>query len=232
MSEIQFLPSPNYEPRRVGAKPEMIIIHHTGTQNAQEAAQVYLNQTEDKEAGRISPHYMIDKDGNIARFVDEENRAWHAGLSYWRGERDINSCSIGIELVNGGSENGYDPYPDEQMDSLAVLCRDIINRHNISPENVLGHSDIAPGRKTDPGRLFDWKWLAAQGVGLWPEEIDGKLGSVHKALLDIGYDPETPFNVLLTTFQLHYAQEALYLPIREGVEITRRRMAGLIKEIS
>ncbi len=231
MVDIVFRPSPNFEPRPGGVRPEMIIMHYTGTYSGEEAAAYYLNNTTDSKAGRISPHYMIDRDGTVTRFVDDSMRAWHAGRSYWRGERDINSRSIGIELVNPGHELGYEPFPDTQMHSLIFLCKKIMHLHDIKAENVLGHSDVAPGRKKDPGELFDWRRLAGEGVGIWPEDIHGEAVDMDTALIALGYDPETDFEDRLHAFRQHYAPEAFGCGGMEEGGLSRRRMAGLILKI-
>ncbi|MCB9988560.1 MAG: N-acetylmuramoyl-L-alanine amidase [Rhodospirillales bacterium] len=150
-------PSPNYGERREGAQPGMIVIHYTGMKTAQDA----LDRMCDP-AAEVSAHYMVDEDGTVYQLVDEGKRAWHAGASEWQGISDVNSHSIGIELVNPGHEWGYRAFPPEQMEALAQLCQDIMVRHEI--RWVLGHADVAPGRKQDPGELFDWQWLADNDI--------------------------------------------------------------------
>ncbi|MCB1650820.1 MAG: N-acetylmuramoyl-L-alanine amidase [Alphaproteobacteria bacterium] len=149
--------SPNFEGRAEGQAPSMILIHYTGMQTGREALERLCDP-----AAKVSAHYVIEEDGRIFALVSEDKRAWHAGVSCWEGQTDINSLSIGIELVNPGHEWGYRPFPPAQMQSLAALCKDIMARHEI--KTVLGHSDVAPDRKQDPGELFDWAWLAAQGI--------------------------------------------------------------------
>ena len=156
-------PSPNYNDRKNGALPSMIIVHYTGMPTAQGA----LDRLCDPDA-QVSAHYLIEKDGTLWQLVDEEKRAWHAGVSYWEGQRDINSLSIGIELENGGHEIGYEPFPDAQVQALMDLCRDIQARHDIAPDNVIGHEHIAPDRKMDPGPTFPWQVLADAGIATWP----------------------------------------------------------------
>ncbi len=155
--EIKKLPSPNFGERRDGARPSIIVIHSTGMKTAQEALERMCDP-----AAEVSAHYCIDEDGTVYELVDETMRAWHAGVSEWRGITDVNSHSIGIELVNPGHEWGYREFPPEQMESLVDLCKSIMARHEI--KWVLGHSDIAPGRRRDPGELFDWQWMADAGV--------------------------------------------------------------------
>ena len=171
-------PSPNCDVRKRGVNVDMLVLHYTGMDNAQVALERLRNP-----ATKVSAHYMIDEDGTIYALVDENLRAWHAGVSCWAGQRDINSCSIGIELVNPGHEYGYRPFPEKQGDALVRLAEDIVSRHAIPAHRVLGHSDVAPSRKRDPGELFDWNGLARAGIGLWPEEI-----SDSPILQDFGYD--------------------------------------------
>ena len=162
---IRDIPSPNRDPRPAGVAIDTVVIHYTGMRSAAEA----LARLCDPEA-KVSAHYCIDEDGSVTRLVPEELRAWHAGVSSWRGDSDINGRSIGIELVNPGHEYGYRPFPEAQMAALIALLRDILRRHPIPPSRILGHSDVAPARKTDPGELFDWARLARAGIGLWPDE--------------------------------------------------------------
>lgn len=161
---IRDIPSPNREARPDGVAIDTLLIHYTGMKSAAEA----LARMCDPKAA-VSAHYVVDEDGSIARLVPEDLRAWHAGVSSWRGETNINDRSIGIELVNPGHEFGYRPFPEPQMAAFIALARDIIGRHPIAASRVLGHSDVAPGRKQDPGELFDWARLARAGVGLWPD---------------------------------------------------------------
>jgi N-acetylmuramoyl-L-alanine amidase len=160
--------SPNHDNRGdvIAGTPriDMLVLHYTGMQSAESA----LDRLCDPEA-QVSAHYLIEEDGAIWRLVPEERRAWHAGVSYWLGENGLNAVSIGIEIVNPGHEWGYRPFPEPQMHAVEALCRDIIGRRRIPAHRVVGHSDIAPTRKTDPGELFDWRRLARAGIGLWPE---------------------------------------------------------------
>ncbi len=161
-------PSPNFDSRD-GQTIDMLVLHYTGMPTAREA----LDRLCDAQA-KVSAHYVVDEDGTIYQLVAEENRAWHAGVSAWRGHSNINQRSIGIEIVNRGHEFGYHPFPVEQMKSVAALCKGVVSRHAIPKRNVVGHSDVAPTRKEDPGELFDWKMLATQKIGLWPRELRGK----------------------------------------------------------
>lgn len=152
-------PSPNYDERTLPVS--MIVLHYTGMQTAQAA----IDRLRDPEA-KVSAHYLVAEDGTILRMVDEEKRAWHAGKSRWRGIEDVNSASIGIEIVNPGHEFGYRPFLEEQIDALIPLVADITARHGITRGNVVGHSDIAPTRKQDPGELFPWSRLAKLRLAL------------------------------------------------------------------
>ena len=162
MLKITPLPSPNFDSRE-GQGIDMLVLHYTGMKTAQEA----LDRLCDP-AAKVSAHYVVDEDGTIYRLVAEENRAWHAGVSSWRGANNVNQRSIGIEIVNPGHEFGYRAFPKVQMEAVAALCKGILSRHAIAAHNVVAHSDIAPVRKEDPGELFDWKGLAELGIGLWP----------------------------------------------------------------
>ena len=164
-------PCLNHEPRSEGAQVDMLVLHYTGMESPEAA----LDRLCDP-AQKVSAHYMIDEDGSVFRLVPEERRAWHAGLACWRGDRDINDRSIGIELANPGHDLGYRPFPEEQMAAVERLAREILDRRAIPPERVLGHSDVAPARKCDPGELFDWARLARAGVGLWPPDFDTAAG--------------------------------------------------------
>ncbi|MBL4613774.1 MAG: N-acetylmuramoyl-L-alanine amidase, partial [Magnetovibrio sp.] len=154
--------SPNFDDRATGLPIDMLVLHYTGMQTCEAA----LERLCDKDA-MVSAHYLIDEEGTVHRLVDEDKRAWHAGLAWWRGAMDVNGRSIGIELVNPGHEFGYRDFPDAQMTALEGLTSAIIKRHPIPPQNVVGHADTAPARKQDPGELFDWQRLAEFGVGLW-----------------------------------------------------------------
>lgn len=155
--------SANHGPRPDGMTVDMLLLHYTGMRSAEEA----LTRLCDP-ASEVSAHYLIDEGGAIYRLVDEGRRAWHAGLAFWAGETDINSRSIGVEIANPGHEFGYRAFPEIQMRALKGLCLDILSRHPIPARRVLGHSDVAPGRKEDPGELFDWAGLAEAGIGVWP----------------------------------------------------------------
>lgn len=157
-------PSPNFGPRRDGKRVTTLILHYTGMENG-EAAEALLASPESE----VSAHYVVHEDGRIVQMVPESERAWHAGKSFWQGETDINSCSIGIEIVNQGPHGDFPDFPDAQIEGVIALCRDICARHSIRPERVLAHSDIAPSRKIDPGEKFPWAWLHRAGIGHWVE---------------------------------------------------------------
>lgn len=152
-------PSPNFDERALPIS--MIVLHYTGMQDAASA----IAQLANPEA-KVSAHYVVTEDGQIIRMVAEDKRAWHAGRSHWRGVTDINSASIGIEIVNPGHELGYRPFPDEQIDALIPLVAEIMATYHITRGNVVGHSDIAPARKRDPGELFPWGRLARHRLAL------------------------------------------------------------------
>ena len=175
----------------------MLVIHYTGMQSAGAALERLCDP-----GSEVSAHYLIDEAGEIFALVDEENRAWHAGVSSWRGEANVNSRSIGIELVNPGHEFGYRAFPEAQMAALVDLAKGILSRWPIPPRNVVGHSDVAPRRKEDPGELFDWRRLAENGIGLWPEPGAGE-GDEAALLAAYGYETED-LSASLTAFQRHF----------------------------
>ena len=207
MRRIVESPSPNHDQRPAGKAIDILLLHYTGMRDA-EAARQRLRDP----AAKVSSHYLIEEDGLIHRLVDESRRAWHAGVSYWAGERDINGISIGIELVNPGHDFGYRTFPQPQMAALIELGRDILGRHPIPAARVLGHSDVAPSRKIDPGELFDWHALAGAGIGLWPAPAPGPadLASVQRALARYGYEVEPSGELdaatsdALQAFQRHF----------------------------
>jgi N-acetylmuramoyl-L-alanine amidase len=164
-------PSPNIGPRKAGKRPSILLLHYTGMKDADKAIDWLCDPR-----SKVSCHYLIDVDGRITQMVDEDMRAWHAGQSSWKGEHDINSCSIGIEIQNEGHVHGYPDFPGEQMDAVIALCRDIIDRWNMRPEHVLAHSDVAPHRKIDPGEKFDWRKLHRAGIGHWVKPSPIKSG--------------------------------------------------------
>lgn len=187
-------PSPNHGPRRGGTRVDMLVLHYTGMKTLEGA----LGRLCDPKAA-VSAHYLVARDGRVFRLVDERRRAWHAGVSCWAGERDVNGRSIGIELENPGNR----AYPKKQIQALVLLARGILKRHRIPKHRVLGHSDVAPRRKIDPGEKFPWRALAKAGVGYWPElarmarakskprtKIVPDITAVQRALAALGYEIE------------------------------------------
>ncbi|MDR2925442.1 MAG: N-acetylmuramoyl-L-alanine amidase [Azoarcus sp.] len=193
-ASAQWEPSPNFGPR----KANYVVLHHTSSDTLARARATLTNPLTE-----VSSHYLIDRDGRVLQLVDENQRAWHAGESHWGGHSDMNSASIGIELVN----NGREPFASAQVNSLLALLSDIQKRHKIPRANFLGHADVAPGRKTDPSGLFPWRQLASSGFGLWceppfelpPESFDAFLG-----LAALGYDMRDPFRAI-SAFKLHFS---------------------------
>jgi N-acetylmuramoyl-L-alanine amidase len=228
-------PSPNVEPRAGNAKPDILLLHYTGMKSA-EAACAWLCDPR----SRVSCHYLIDESGRITQLVDEESRAWHAGESFWQGEHDINSRSIGIEIHHPGHGHDHD-FPVAQMQAVTALSRDIVRRHAIRPERVLAHSDVAPARKIDPGERFDWRMLHRAGVGHWiePTPLDHTgavpaIGEVQAMLARYGYGVETTGNLdaqtktVLRAFQRHFRQARVDgLPDASTVATLSRLLAAL-----
>lgn len=208
MPAIERHPSPNHDARRPGQAVEILLLHYTGMPSAQAA----LERLCDPSA-KVSAHYLIDEDGRVLQLVEEERRAWHAGLAEWRGRADVNARSIGVELVNPGHEWGYRAFPAAQTASLVALARGILARHPIPARQVLGHSDVAPLRKEDPGELFDWAGLAAAGVGLWPGGAAAAApdeAEARQALASFGYGYlEEDFAAVLRAFQRHFRPESV-----------------------
>ena len=181
--------SPNFDTRKLSVS--MVVLHYTGMKTATEA----LDRLTDPQA-KVSAHWVVAEDGQIIRLVDEANRAWHAGKSWWRGITDVNSASIGIEIVNPGHEFGYRPFPDSQMAAVESLVAAALKTYPIHPANVVGHSDIAPARKDDPGELFDWPRLARAGLAVPTPSarIDPNWNDTGTlaALARYGYDTSDP----------------------------------------
>jgi N-acetylmuramoyl-L-alanine amidase len=156
------IPSPNFGERNKGLVPDMIVLHYTGMPDPEGAIARLCSAGTD-----VSAHYIVLEDGRIVQTVPEAKRAWHAGVGFWAGEEDINSCSIGIEIINRGHDWGYPDFPSRQIAAVTALCRGIMLRHDLQPHRVLGHSDVSPSRKKDPGEKFPWHSLANSGVGHW-----------------------------------------------------------------
>lgn len=209
--------APNMDERR-GGPADMLLLHYTGMPEGEKALKWLC-----MEASRVSCHYFVFEDGRIVQSVPEEKRAWHAGVSSWKGVSDNNSRSIGIEISNPGHDHGYAPFPDAQIEAVIRLSRDICARNKIVPERVLAHSDIAPARKQDPGELFPWRRLHAAGVGHWVHEEpmgDGRffqlgetgepVAALQSMLALYGYGIETsgvfdePTQAVVMAFQRHF----------------------------
>ncbi|HRK70212.1 MAG TPA: N-acetylmuramoyl-L-alanine amidase [Micropepsaceae bacterium] len=196
-------PSPNHDSRGDRAI-DMIVMHYTGMKTAAEAIDRLCDP-----ASRVSAHYVLDEDGTLYQLVPEALRAWHAGVSHWAGESGLNACSIGIEIVNPGHEFGYREFPEAQIARLEELARLIMARHNIPARRIVGHSDIAPARKTDPGEKFPWARLARAGIGLWPDStFAGQPDRPEILLARIGYgvppQVDVPLETVITAFQRRF----------------------------
>ena len=186
---VAVCPSPNHGLRPSGVPIDMLVLHYTGMESGAAALERLCSAS-----AEVSAHYLVGEDGQVLQLVAEHRRAWHAGVSSWRGESNVNSRSIGVEIVNPGHAWGYRPFPAAQIAALIPLCLGIAARHGIPARNVVGHSDIAPNRKEDPGELFPWRALAEAGVGLWPDPSPQTpvaapaLAAVQAALSAFGYD--------------------------------------------
>ena len=199
-------PSPNHDPRAEGPV-DILVLHYTGMRTAEEA----LERLCDPEA-KVSAHYTVDRDGTVYVHVPEERRARHAGVSYWAGVRDVNSRSIGIEIVNPGHEFGYIPFAEPQIEAVIELSKGILSRHAISASRIVGHSDVAPNRKQDPGELFPWEQLTQSGIGLWPRQVIAGSASNSNAFSDdlrrFGYgvppDVDWPLADVIAAFQRRF----------------------------
>lgn len=216
--KIIHTPSPHFNERSIDI--DSIIIHYTDMPTA-ERALAWLCDSK----SQVSAHYLIDEKGTIYQLIEEDKRAWHAGESYWQGREDLNSCSIGIELANPGHSFGHLPFPEAQIEALITLCQRIQTRWGIPSSRILGHSDVAPRRKQDPGHLFPWDRLAQEGLGLWPiSHSEALKHNVTDALAKIGYET-TSLPHALFAFQRHFQQHKV-----DGVadDETLILLAGLI----
>jgi N-acetylmuramoyl-L-alanine amidase len=199
-------PSPNFDERQLPVS--MLVLHYTGMPDAASAIEWMANPL-----SKVSAHYCVTEDGQVVRMVAEDKRAWHAGLAWWRGITDVNSASIGIEIVNPGHEWGYRPYTEEQISVLIPLIHDIVQRHGITRGNIVGHSDIAPARKQDPGELFPWHRLARLRLAL-PRPTKNLMdphwsdGGFLLALERFGYDINDPI-AAIRAFQRRYRPEMI-----------------------
>ncbi|MET0271815.1 MAG: N-acetylmuramoyl-L-alanine amidase [Phenylobacterium sp.] len=230
-------PSPNFDART--SPPDILVLHYTGMKTGEAA----IARLRDPEA-KVSSHYVVEEDGRVFRLVAEERRAWHAGVSFWKGQRNINGVSIGIEIVNPGHEFGYRKFPKAQVAAVLALVADIRTRWIIPDGQIVGHSDVAPDRKDDPGELFPWKRLADAGHGLWAEPAaapgaalaEGEEGAgvfaLQAGFTRLGYDlpPSGKFDAHTTevvrAFQRHWRPERVD-GIADGE--TRARLIALLR---
>ena len=234
--------SPNFGERRDGLRPEIIVLHYTGMATGKGAEDWLCDP-----ASEVSSHYLVHEDGRVVQMVRERDRAWHAGKSFWRGVTDINSQSIGIEIANPGHQLDYPPFPPRQVRAVVALCKGIVARHGIRPEMVLGHSDVAPGRKVDPGEKFPWGQIARAGIGHFvpparhrggPVLRQGDAGEAVAQLQEMlarygygiersgRYDPAT--TTVVSAFQLHFRPaKADGIADRATLETLRRLLAAL-----
>ena len=202
----------------------MIILHYTALPTCEDALKRLSDPT--NSLGRVSVHYLVDRDGTVYQMVDESKRAWHAGIGSWRGLDDINSRSCGIEIVNIGldAEGKREPFPDVQIDSVIALCKDIQGRYGIATRNIVGHADTAPCRRQDPGEAFPWKKLAEAGIGLWTDEFAETDKPIEEMLSAIGYDVSDLGKAVLA-FKRHWYPEAITM----GASNTLGRIGAVYK---
>src|SRR5580658_2205921 len=220
----EVMPSPNHGERKDGRRADMIVLHYTGMSDAEAALELLKAR-----GSEVSSHYFVFEDGRIIQLVQESRRAWHAGKAVWAGETDINSVSIGIEIVNPGHDHGYPDFPKRQIAAVTALCRSIQTRNTILPVRVLAHSDVAPARKQDPGEKFPWRTLYDSGVGHWvkpapimdfgqvigPGDRGDAVAALQKSLSDYGYgleasgDYDTAMQEVVTAFQRHFRPERI-----------------------
>jgi N-acetylmuramoyl-L-alanine amidase len=221
---MQRIESPNFDARPDEGPIDILVLHYTGMETGEMAQERLCDST-----AKVSAHYLIHENGDALQFVEEKYRAWHAGVAAWRGNTDINARSIGIELVNPGHEFGYREFPETQLIALESLCLEILTRHDIPARNIVGHSDVAPTRKQDPGELFPWQRLASKNIGIWPRQLGGMSASMdHVAALFSLYGYETG-NLLsaVAAFQRHFRPERV-----DGIADaeTLGRLRGLIRQ--
>lgn len=208
-----------YRNSRDGKAVDMLVLHYTGTQTAEEALDILTG----KAGKEVSAHYTIDEDGTVYHHVPESERAWHAGVSHWRGVENVNANSIGIEIINPGHEFGYRAFPKSQMLAVAELSKAIIARHNIPARNVVGHSDVAPSRKEDPGELFDWPWLASQGVGLWPDFGQRSISNINLLLEGDNGERVLSMQRRLVEFGYGVSKSGMFCPLTFEVVVAFQR---------
>jgi N-acetylmuramoyl-L-alanine amidase len=238
----EFLPSPNHNERRVHAKPNSVILHYTGMPTGTAALTLLRDP-----ASEVSSHYFVWEDGRISQLVGEERRAWHAGVGFWKGERDLNSASIGVEIVNPGHDGGLPPFPSPQIEAVIALVKDIGERFAIKPERILAHSDVAPTRKIDPGEKFPWKDLWRKGVGHWIEpspiaespvlrrgQDSGPMRALQEMLALYGYGIEVngaydrTSELVIMAFQRHFRQARVDGQVDASTIDTLRRLIGAL----
>lgn len=219
--EILPYPSPNHNAR--SRTVDTIMLHYTAIESLDKSLRVLTNG---RSSDPVSAHYVVGEDGSVFRLVDEDRRAWHAGGGAWRGLEDLNSASVGIEIVNAGyaADGSRPPYPDVQIEAVIALCKEIMTRHEI--RWVIGHSDLAPTRKSDPGEHFPWKRLADAGVGFWTDAFAEPYGSPKQMLIDLGYNP-VDLPRTLTAFERHWYPEA----ITQGATNTLGRLSAVAQAL-
>lgn len=238
MTRLIEAPSPNFNARL--SPPDMVVLHYTGMETGEAA----LERMCDPDA-KVSAHYMVEEGGRVYSLVPEERRAWHAGVSYWQGEDDVNGASIGIEIVNPGHEWGYRDFPSAQIDAVIGLLSEIRERWSVPDDRIVGHSDVAPDRKTDPGEKFPWARLAEAGHGLWveasgapgaelgPGDSGPGVAILRGGLARLGYQLEggaefdAPLQTVITAFQRHWAPHRLD-GIADGA--TRATLMALLRK--
>ena len=198
---MEYCRSPNQDERPKGNLVDMVVLHYTGMKNGEMAVERLCNPL-----AEVSAHYIVFEDGHLIQLVSEDRRAWHAGSAFWRGNTDINERSIGIEIVNPGHEFGLTKFPDKQMAALESLIIEIIQRYSISGHNIVGHSDVAPRRKIDPGELFDWRRLYKSGIGIWPNpSVVDSIDNVRAEMLFSQFGYETvDMKKTIEAFQRHF----------------------------
>jgi N-acetylmuramoyl-L-alanine amidase len=248
----EVVPSANHDERRHGRAPDTIILHYTGMEDADAALQRLCGRQ-----SKVSAHYFVFEDGRIVQCVPEARRAWHAGVSSWAGETDINSCSIGIEIANPGHDFGYPEFPRRQVAAVITLCRTIVGRRRIPADRILAHSDVAPARKQDPGEKFPWQRLHESGIGHWvrpvpisesgprlvPGDRNVAVSEVQAALANYGYGLaitgsfDKEMRDVVAAFQRHFRQERVDGIVDVSTLTTLRRLletrpAATVQEVA
>jgi N-acetylmuramoyl-L-alanine amidase len=224
--------SPNHDARPDGGRIDMLVLHYTGMKTAAEAIDRLCDP-----AAKVSAHFVVDEGGTVWQLVEEGQRAWHAGVSFWQGTRNVNEVSLGIEIVNPGHEWGYRDFPEAQMQTLEGLARDLLRRYPIPPDRVVGHSDVAPLRKQDPGERFDWERLARSGIGFWPgvgATSTAGISDTQAMLATIGYEVPTSGSLddetrqVLIAFQRHFRPRGIDGRLDDE---TGSRLAAVAREV-